>query len=231
MNESVQSSTVFRPVHGTRIGTTAFFRNTAFLTTLASQLRDIERPRVLFHGCSNGAEPLSFAAVWCETDGRPIQIDATDIEPAFLELAPKLTHPRLTAMARSMVRFLPPSSVVSFVPEKPYDVVACMNVLCYLPPDDQRTAIGNMSRYANHYLCVTAADPHVVREAIEAAGFAPVSDNWFAIYYGWKERLSLRARQVWKLPYLPMVLPNWRFSGTSIFRRQAPGTAADRLAH
>jgi len=210
----------FRPVQGERIGTTAFFRNTPFLTTLASLLKGVELPRVLFHGCSNGAEPYSFAVVWSELyPGKPITIDATDVEPTFIEHANQLTHPRLKDDARSLVKFLPPSSVVSFQPDKHYDVVACMNVLCYLSEGEQRDAIHHMSQYATMFLCVTAADSRLIREAMEDAEFVPVTDNWLRIYYGWRERLSWRHRKAWKLPYIPMLMPNWRYSGTSIFRR------------
>jgi chemotaxis methyl-accepting protein methylase len=219
MDGSADSKVVLRPVRGARIGTTAFFRNVPFLETLARLLKSVDAPNVLFHGCSTGAEPYSFAMVWRKVDGRPIQIHATDVEPSFLEEARKLAHPQLDATARSMVQFLPPATVVTFSPARPYHVVACMNVLCYLTEQEQRDAIRRMAAYAERYLCVTAADPRVLREEMEAAQFAPVRDNWMAIYYGWRERLSWGYRKTWKLPYVPMLMPNWRWSGTSIFRR------------
>jgi chemotaxis methyl-accepting protein methylase len=215
----VRSDTPLRPVKGVRIGTTAFFRNTAFLMTLAELLRKVKQPAVLFHGCSNGAEPYSFAMVWREVDGGQIQIDATDVEPSFVNEARNLTHPKLDAVARAMVRFLPPASVANFHPERRYDAVACMNVLCYLSEREQRDAIASMAGYATRYLCITAADPHLIGEEIKRAGFVPMADNWIAIYYGWRERLSWLHRKQWKLPYIPMLMPNWRYSGSSIFRR------------
>ena len=223
MDGSPGSKMVLRPVRGECIGTTAFFRNVPFLETLARLLESVEEPRVLFHGCSTGAEPYSFAMVWRRVDGRPITIHATDVEPSFLDEARKLTHPQLDAAARTMVAFLPPASVVQFRPAGRYHAVACMNVLCYLSKEQQRNAIRSMAGYAERYLCVTAADPHVVRQELEAAKFAPVKDNWRAIYYGWRERLSWGYRKTWKLPYVPMLMPNWRWSGTSIFARSSEG--------
>jgi chemotaxis methyl-accepting protein methylase len=211
--------TRFRPVEGERIGTTAFFRNPPFLKTLVGLLRDVDRPRVLFHGCSNGAEPYSFAVVWTESGAGPIEIHATDVEPAFLKQAHSLSHPRLSASARAMVSFLAPSSVVSFQPSKPYDAVVCMNVLCYLSEAEQGAALSAMATYCDSLLCITAANPDVVRQELDRAGFAPVWENWLRIYYGWSDRLSWRHRKVWKLPYVPMLRRNWRYGGTSIFKR------------
>ena len=150
--------------HADHIGVTDFLRNKAFLETLADLLRDLDRPRVLFHACSVGAEPYSFAIVWSERIGTPIEIEATDIEPEFLKLALSLEHPLLTDQIRDLVTFLPACSVTTF---------------------------------------------------------RPVWKNWLTIYYGWRERLSLRPRgKAWKLPYIPFLLAHWRYAGTSIFARE-----------
>jgi len=207
--------------HGGHIGVTDFFRNMAFLETLADLLRDLERPRVLFHACSVGAEPYSFAIVWRERVGTPIEIEATDIEPEFLKLALKLEHPLLTDKIRGMVTFLPACSVTSFSSVKTYDAVICMNALCYLTPDEQVRAVWMMSSQAVRYLCVSAADPRSLKLGIREANMHPVWKNWLAIYYGWRERLSLRPRgKAWKLPYIPFLLAHWRYAGTSIFARE-----------
>src|SRR5262245_53470135 len=100
--------------HGTHNGVTAFFRNKAFLTTFTDLLRELDHPRVLFHACSVGAEPYSFAILWHHRVGAPIQIDATDIEPEFLTIAQTLQHPLLTDEIRHLVTFLPASSVTDF---------------------------------------------------------------------------------------------------------------------
>ena len=224
-----------RAVNASRIGTTAWFRNEAFLRTLTGLLRQVESPCVLFHACSTGEEPYSFATIWQEMGGGPIAIDATDIEPTFIEKARQIEHPRLTQDARNTVSFLPPASCSeSFA--RTYDAVICMNALCYLPEDEQRLAIDRMASCASRYLCITAGSPWVVKRGIEAADMRPVWLNWMAIYYGWRERLSWRHRKTWKLPYLPLMLPHWRYAGTSIFERaetvrhQAPETIA-RQSH
>ena len=105
--------------HAEHIGVTDFFRNKAFLETLADLLRDLDRPRVLFHACSVGAEPYSFAIVWSERIGTPIEIEATDIEPEFLKLALSLEHPLLT------------------------------DQVCYLTPDEQVRAVWKMLSLRN----------------------------------------------------------------------------------
>jgi chemotaxis methyl-accepting protein methylase len=211
---------MLRPVTADRIGTTDFFRNPAFLNTLVELLKPIRNPRVIFHACSNGAEPYSFAVTWLEAGGGPITIEATDIEPTFLDEAEALSHPRLTDEARALVTFLPASSVTTFTTHKVYDAVICMNALCYLSKDEQRRAFWKMASVCERYLCVTAADPLETRHGIREARFQPVFKNWVAIYYGWKERLSLRHRKVWKLPYVPLMLPWVYYTGTSIFERR-----------
>jgi chemotaxis methyl-accepting protein methylase len=96
----MRDSVFLRPVMGRCIGTTKFFRNEPFLKALVRILEKIPHPRVLYHGCSNGAEAYSLAIAWCETgDGKPIDIHATDIEPSFLDQGRLLTHERLTARA------------------------------------------------------------------------------------------------------------------------------------
>jgi len=207
-----------RPVNASRIGTTAWFRNEAFLRTLAGLLRPVKSPSVLFHACSTGEEPYSFAVIWQEMGGGPITIDATDIEPTFIAKARQMEHPRLTRDARNTVRFLPPISCSESVAQT-YDAVVCMNALCYLPEDEQRLAIDRMASCASRYLCITAASPRAVKCGIKAAEMRPVWLNWIVIYYGWRERLSWRHRKTWKLPYIPLMLPHWRYAGTSIFER------------
>lgn len=220
-NGLIENRCMLRPRHRHHIGTTAFFRNPAFLQTLVGLLLAIEHPRVLFHAASNGAEPLSFAATWREAGGGDILIEATDIEPAFLDQAGALQHPRVTPEIRALVRFLPPVSVVDFTSQTVYDAVVCMNALCYLTPDCQRRALWKMSAHSRRYVCVTAGDPEAVRDGIREANMRPVWRNWLPIYYGWRERLRLRytPRKVWTLPYLPLMLPQMRYAGTSIFER------------
>ncbi len=210
---------MLRPITPQSIGTTDFFRNTAFLSTLADLLLPLENPRVIFHACSCGAEPLSFAAIWRERHGGPITIHATDIEPQFLSMAKNITHERVTESDRELVTFLTPRDMVTFRTDEPYDAVICMNALCYLSEDKQRLAIQGFCKCTRHYLCITAASPSLLRQELRRNGFRPQWKSWVRIYYGWRERLSLRHRKPWKLPIIPMLVPAWRYSGTSIFAR------------
>jgi len=205
-----------RPINAGYIGTTARHRNPAFLSTLVQELVKIPSPRVLVHGCSIGYEPLSLAEVWLEHGSGGITIEATDIEPSFLEQAPKAPA---SAAAHRLVRWLPPASCVTYTTAQVYDAVVCMNVLCYLSEEDQHQAIWKMASIADRYLCLTAGTPHVVKEGILEAGLMPLWRNWLPIYYGWHERLSWGYRKVWKLPRIPFLLPHWRYAGTSIFVR------------
>jgi hypothetical protein len=210
-----------RPVSGVHIGTTAWFRNEAFLRTLVEQLLPIERPSILFHACSTGEEPYSFAILWYEAGGGPITIHATDIDPTFLEQAQQAKHPRLGHVERNMVDFLPATSCTAVI-SRTYDAVACMNALCYLPEEEQELALYRMASSAWRYLCITGGSPRAVRAGIQEANLRPLWRNWVPIYYGWRERLSWGHRKVWKLPYIPLLLPHWCYAGTSIFARDLP---------
>ena len=203
-------------------GRTAWFRNRAFLETLVDLLKEVENPSVLFHACSTGEEPYSFAILWTQADGRPITIHATDINPEAVAAARKAEHPLLGLAERHMVKFLPPMSCTKAIP-RTYDAVVCMNALCYLPEELQEQAIYRMASSAWRYLCVTAGSPRAVRAGIEEANLRCLWRNWFRIYYGWGERLSWRYRKVWKLPFLPLLMPHWRYAGTSIFVRNGVG--------
>lgn len=210
---------MLRPISPQSIGTTDFFRNRAFLSTLVDLLLPIENPRVIFHACSCGAEPLSFAVLWRERHGGRITIHATDIEPLFLSMAKTITHESVTESDRELVTFLTPSNMVTFRADEPYDAVICMNALCYLSEDEQRLAIRALCKSTKQYLCITAASPSLLRQELQRTGFRPLWKSWVRIYYGWRERLSLRHRKCWKLPVIPMLMPAWRYSGTSIFAR------------
>src|SRR5438132_9896345 len=74
-------------------GATAFFRNRPFLSAFLAELvaRCGRRPRVLFHACSVGSEPYSFA-LWCRHHASGAAsltptITATDVNPTFLAAA------------------------------------------------------------------------------------------------------------------------------------------------
>jgi len=213
-----------RPVSGQHVGTTAFFRNRAFMTCLIELLADLNRTeshlRILFHSCSVGAEPYSFAMEACMSGlyqrYGAIAIEATDIEPSFLAAAQRAVYPikvlqsvpmearrffisdpdegevHLAPELMEAVRFLPAASFGTFEPAQPYDVVLALNSLTYVSTAEQKEAIRRMARYTRHLLCVTAFDPDIIRQAMDEAGFAPVARHWRAIYYGWQNRLRFK---------------------------------------
>ena len=249
-----------RPVCGPHIGTTAFFRNRAFAGCLIELAKEMSEPgadlRVLFHSCSVGAEPYSFA-MEAQMSGlyrcfATITIDATDIEPEFLAIAkagiygseavksvpvgaqqffvpgPKTRSVRIAPDLAKSVHFLPAASFGAFGAAQPYDVVLALNSLTYVSSDQQRAAIRRMASYTRRYLCVTAFDPEIIRQAMDEAGFAPVSRHWRAIYYGWRNRLRLKParrgtqKRSWVLPLVPLYITDRAYKVCSIFERKSP---------
>ena len=216
--------TALRPVHGQHIGTTAFFRNRAFTAGLIELAKEMAKPgaglRILFHSCSVGAEPYSFA-MEAQMSGlyqcfASVAIDATDIEPQFLIVAkagiygaealqsaplaarhffvpgPSEGTVHIAPDLAARVNFLPASSFGTFEPPQPYDIVLALNSLTYVSSDQQQVAIRRMAAYTRRLLCVTAFDPDIIRQAMDEAGFVPVRRHWRAIYYGWRNRLRLK---------------------------------------
>jgi hypothetical protein len=238
-----------RYVAAGRIGRTDFFRNPALLEALVGVLRREESPRVLVHAAAVGAEPYSLvmAARLARID---ISVDATDLEPSFLETArqgvyaddclakvpaaarryflpgPEARTVEVAPEIRAGVRFLPPASFVDFEGAEVYDAVLALNALTYVSREDQRKAILRMATYTRRYLGVTAASPMIIKQAIEDAGFEPMEYlDWMRIYYGWRDRIRWRpGRREWALPVLPFLMRDWRWSARSLFCRR-PGNA------
>jgi hypothetical protein len=242
-----------RHVVGDRIGRTDFFRNAAFLRALVELLSGERAPRVLVHAAAVGAEPYSLVMAARLAGLQDLHVEATDIEPSFLEMArrgvyrddclgkvPPAAKPfflpgpergtvEVTPEIRAGVTFLEPASFVDFEAMQIYDAVLALNALTYVSREDQRKAVLRMGDYARSYLAVTAVSPVVVKQAIEDAGFEPVRRaDWLQIYYGWHDRIRLRpGKREWALPVLPVLMRDWRFAACSLFRRRAQ--AAPRL--
>jgi hypothetical protein len=256
--------TALRPVCGQNIGTTAFFRNRAFTACLIELAKEMGKPgaglRILFHSCSVGAEPYSFA-MEAQMSGldrslAPLTIDATDIEPKFLDVAkagiygaealqsvpPEARHFFIPGPGDSTVRvapdlaktvnFLPAASFSAFEAPQPYDVVLALNSLTYVSSDQQLAAIRSMARYTRRLLCVTAFDPDIIKQAMDEAGFVPVPRHWRAVYYGWRNRLRLKParrgtqKHSWVLPLVPLYIKDRAYKVCSIFERKSPQTAS-----
>jgi len=210
------SASIRRYANG-HVGTTAFFRNRPLLRELTALLaaRGSSRCRVLFHACSIGAEPYSFA-LWClhhRLLGAPssLEITAADIDHDFLAIARAGVYPadvlgglspeeqawferlgdevRIPEAARRMVTFLPPTSFVDQEPEGTYDAVLIMNALTYVTAAQQRTAILRAARHTGTVLGLTAFHPDTIRDDIEAAGLVPWMGSREPIHHAWSDRL------------------------------------------
>jgi hypothetical protein len=241
-----------RYVAGDKIGRTDFFRNPAFLRALVDLLSGVATPRVLVHAAAVGAEPYSLVMA-CRLAGcNDIKVEATDIEPSFLEIArrgvyevdclkkvpttargfflpgPQRGTVQVSPEIRACVTFLQPASFVDFDPPRIYDAVLALNALTYVSREDQRKAILLMGGYTRNYLALTAVSPSVVKMAVEDAGFEPVErSDWIQVYYGWRDRIRLRpGRREWALPVLPFLIRDWRYSARSLFRRRAATATA-----
>ncbi len=230
-------------------GATAFFRNRPFLDTITTRLKDLpDRPvQVLFHACSIGAEPYSFAAT-AQGAGLDVTIDATDIEPDFIEAARRGVYPaqitsrmrddekrlfadigqghvKLDDTVRDAVRFLPAMSLLD-PPAKQYDAVFAMNVLTYLTPEAQTQAIATMARAAAKYLCVTAFHPDTIQADMQAAGFTPVLQDQQAIHDAWGDRVRAGGAKrgtpeySWVVPPYHTGVPDYQWRYGAIFMRE-----------
>ena len=255
----MSKSAALRPVSGQHVGTTAFFRNRAFTACLIELAREMGNPgaglSILFHSCSVGAEPYSFA-MEAQMSGlhrhfATLTIEATDIEPRFLDVAKAGIYGtealksvpaearhffvpgsggdtvRIAPNLANSVHFLPAASFFAFEPSRPYDIVLALNSLTYVASDQQLAAIRRMASYTRGLLCVTAFDPDIIKQAMDEAGFVPVSRHWRAIYYGWRNRLRLKPprrgtqKYSWVLPLVPLYRKDRAYKVCSIFARTA----------
>lgn len=205
-----------RPSVGIRIGTTAFFRNRAFLRVLLDELDKVtgSEVRVLVHAASIGAEAYSLGIALLSDprfEHRSVRIDATDIEPAFVRFAGAGRYPAEVAAGlgagerswfrrvddkqievgeklRECVRFLEASSVQAFETTETYDAVLVMNALIYVDAAGQRQAIDRIAGYNRGVLGLTAFHMDSIRADLEPAGYAPVTREIAAIHDGWTDR-------------------------------------------
>lgn len=238
---------MLRVYEGDKKGATAFFRNRPFLQTIHGLVDDLDRhsARVLFHACSIGAEPYSFAAMASEPN--KLTILAADAEESFLATAREGVYPadvlvgmtseersvfevigdraQVKATVRNRVQFLPQASLLDFNPSERFDVVFAMNVLTYLTPTQQTEAIRNMAGYAKSYLCLTAFHPDQIRSDVEAVGFAPYLARLEQIHGAWVERIQPTApargtpEYSWVLPPFETTTQDYQWRYASIFRR------------
>ncbi len=172
--------------------------------------------KVLFHSCSIGAEPYSFAMMlkYKYKIDEQVKIYATDINPDFLEIAKcgeysadvlngmtpdgrpyfdvdiKNNVANIPREIMDMVEFLPPMNFVTDVPDEIYDAVLIMNSLTYVSPREQSMALRSAEKYTSKILCLTAFHPDSIKPDIESIGFFPYCANIKKIHYGWAEKIT-----------------------------------------
>jgi two-component system CheB/CheR fusion protein len=175
MNEhSPAAATVrLRPTDGPLIGTTAFFRNRAFLGAFCRQIRPAEDgpTQIMAHACSIGAEAYSLAIrMMIERPELDFQIDATDLSQGFVNYAARGVYPAavmqgavaeeqrffqqiddetvaIASEVRARVNCLPARSFAEFEAEKVYDAVILCNALVYVDGPTQGATIDRIAGY------------------------------------------------------------------------------------
>ncbi len=203
-----------RPIDGKFIGTTAFFRNRAFLAALASEIRPVSgRPvRILAHACSIGAEAYSLAIeLRLRRPDFAFEIDATDLSQNFVNFARRGVYPldwlnglraderaffesadaatmRVVPEIRQAVRFLDAQSFVDLTPERAYDVTLLCNALVYVDGATQSRTLYRIAGYTNDMLAVTAAHLDRIEADLDRNGLTPILTGFEAIHAGWTDR-------------------------------------------
>lgn len=203
-----------RPTDGPLIGTTAFFRNRAFLGAFCRQIRPAaDGPtRILAHACSIGAEAYSLAIrLMIEQPQLDFQIEATDLSEGFVNYAARGVYPSvvmqgampqeqqffqrvddeavtITEALRSRVQFLPACSFTEFEADKVYDAVILCNALVYVDGPGQGAVIDRIAGYNSDLLAVTATHQDRIAADLERNAYAPIMDDFEAIHAGWVDR-------------------------------------------
>lgn len=219
------NKTLLRAYNGLQIGTTAFFRNRPLLDTLFKRISadNNNNINVLFHACSIGAEPYSFAIQAYLYGIKNVKITATDINSEFIRYAKrgeydasildKLTDAektffktsgkdkvRISRKIRDLVSFIDPISFVDANFDQSFDLVFVMNALTYVSEEEQAQTIDKIARYNNDYLILTAFHPDSIRDDLVRNHYNPVIDNMKEIYDGWEERKTTDDKLVKGLP-------------------------------
>lgn len=201
--------------HGDHTGSTAFFRNRPLINTIIKLIKDnhIAPCSILYHACSLGAEPLTLAMYGHEA-GLEMDIEATDIDPVFIEIANQGLYPAVVRDSftdqensffnsvnnesitphekyRNMVKFLPACGVEEFQTDKNYDVVFLTNILNYLDRPRQRAILQAISHYNKRYLITTSFFPNTIISDLKKAGYEPVTTNLEAIHRSWYARIKI----------------------------------------
>jgi hypothetical protein len=205
-----------RSAQGAHIGTTAFFRNRPLLETVLGEMRASGQTEwnVLFHSCSLGAEVYSFLmAILLDPilKVHRIRCQATDIEPAFLEMARGGVYPRgiLQGLRKEeqaffvpvneeavrvgpelakRVTFLPACSFQDYPASESFDLIFLLNALLYVERSVQSQSLDRIAAYNSRWLITTGFHADAIKADLCRNGYQPVLENQEAIHEHWTDR-------------------------------------------
>lgn len=207
--------TRLRPVTERSIGTTAFFRNRALLNVLFDELRKCGQPHysVLFHASSIGAEVYSFVIHYLVKDYSEdfsLTVDATDLEPGFVEYARNGRYPaeildgldgseqscfvrdcdtaRVAESVRQHTNFMDAADFMQFRARREYDVVVLLNALIYVPAEQQARLLDRIGSYNSRFLVTTGFHSDSIKADLVRNGYRPVNRELKSIHDGWTDR-------------------------------------------
>ena len=236
------------------IGTTAFFRNRPLVRLILEEMKKLGRKHynILFHACSIGAEVNSFVISYL-TGGYfnlfSINIDATDLEPEFIEYSRNGVYPSsiLSGMSKNeaglfktkgeqvtvknkvkdVITFIDACNYLEFDTQKHYHIVFLLNTLIYVPEEMQSMAIDSISNYNDDYLVTTAFHMETIKSDLCRNRYTPVTKDLKNIHDAWTDR---RVNSVtdekrpgiyanWSLPEYSEI-PDFEYKYCSIFKKQ-----------
>lgn len=198
------------------IGTTAFFRNRAFLEQLGCEAErlgaDGRTVQILAHACSIGAEVYSLAIhLMLRHPDIEFSLHATDVSDEFRETAEAGVYDStylsalepdelaffesiddgelsISSDVRARVAFLPAASFVDFDASATYDIVTVCNALVYVSAEEQARTIDQIAKYNSGVLAVTASHRQSIADDLARNGYRPVMGRFMSIHAGWIDR-------------------------------------------
>lgn len=205
----------------------------------------------MFHACSIGAEVYSFVIYYLlngYANYFSIDIQATDLEPNFVEYAKDGRYPveiikglskdeaaffqgdggvvRVVESIRSKVKFIEACSFVEFDPFCSYDIVFLLNGLVYVPGEKQSLTIDKISTYNDCFLLTTAFHMDRIKNDLIRNKYEPIIRNQKNIHDAWTDRrvvtngneLRPGIYANWSLPEFKEV-ENFRYIYCSLFKK------------
>jgi len=205
-----------RPATETSIGTTAFFRNRVLFATLLNALAEKNKKelKILFLGCSIGAETYSFVIQYLTKAYEKlfnIICHATDKEGSFINFARRAIYPiqilegmsekerrffhpldtrnvAVSQKVRRHVTFLDPCRAEFFSTTETYDVVFLLNLLIYVPAPSQSLIVDQIASYNSEWFITSAFHMKSIKADLRRNGYCPYIENIEEIHEAWLDR-------------------------------------------